>query len=222
MWVRVPRGSNPCKWCQSHAGQSENYKDINFARHDNCQCAIINTGTGDFVGKTSKGYLFKDDESFFMQSITNEFKKITDIAGDNLRKEHQDTIDRNLRFKRLKTHYDKAIEKGELTPLVDFELYKQVDNRIRSELHGLQTANGIEIKSHSLHFIDRIFGTVEKRRSGVSIEDVTEVLKSGNVNVRKERLKSVKYTNEKCAVSINPGTGKLIQTNPYTKKGREK
>lgn len=113
---------------------------------------------------------------------------------------------------RLKTHYDKAINKGDLSALVDFDLYKHFDKTISAELNGVNTVNDITVKGHSLHFIDRVFGSVEQKRSGVNVEDIKTTLQTATKY--KEKDKSIKIYGEKTIVSINPKTGRLIQVNP--------
>lgn len=113
---------------------------------------------------------------------------------------------------RLKTHYDKAINKGDLSALVDFDLYKHFDKTISAELNGVNTVNDITVKGHSLHFIDRVFGSVEQKRSGVNVEDIKTTLQIATKY--KEKDKSIKIYGEKSIVSINPKTGRLIQVNP--------
>lgn len=113
---------------------------------------------------------------------------------------------------RLKTHYDKAINKGDLSALVDFDLYKHFDKTISAELNGVNTVNDLTVKGHSLHFIDRVFGSVEQKRSGVNVEDIKTTLQTATKY--KEKDKSIKIYGEKSIVSINPKTGRLIQVNP--------
>ena len=119
----------------------------------------------------------------------------------------------------LKKHYDTAIENGDLSPLVDFNLYKDYNKRLDSELNGIKLKNGLEVKSHSLHFIDRTFGSSAfpekgELRSGVNIEDTKETLLTSTDIVKSKRNDSLKIYGKKCIVSINPNTGNLIQVNP--------
>ena len=55
------------------------------------------------------------------------------------------------------------------------------------------------------------------RRSGVEIDDIKDALffpeKIGDVMVRNNGQRSVKLIGKNCAVTINPDTGMLIQTN---------
>lgn len=114
----------------------------------------------------------------------------------------------------LKQHYDKSIEKGELTPLVDFTTYKKIDSEIKTKIVGLKTKNDIEVKSYSKHFIDRVCGSIEQKRSGVEIEDIIGTISTSNTFRESKRNDSIKIIGEKCIVSINPKTKNLIQVNP--------
>ena len=117
---------------------------------------------------------------------------------------------------RLKRHYDKAVAKGDLSPLVDFDLYKHYDKTLHVELNGIKTASGVDVKGHSFHFIDRVFGSVEQKRNGVDIPDVKATLRNKSAKcIVKEN--SIKIYGENNIVSINPRTGRLIQVNPISK-----
>ncbi len=118
----------------------------------------------------------------------------------------------------LKEHYNLAIEKGELSPLVNFDTYKNVDDMVKSELVGLTTTNGIEIKSYSKHFIDRVCGSIEQRRSGVEISNIKDII--SNSNEIKHLEKSDVIRGKDIQVSINPATGNLIQTNPRVRRNK--
>ena len=115
----------------------------------------------------------------------------------------------------LKKHYNKVIAIGDLSPLVDFETYKKIDNEIYTELVGLKTTNKIEIKSYSKHFVDRVCGSIEQKRNGVEIADIKEnILKSTEFKISKKNADSIKIISDNNIVSINPKTGNLIQVNP--------
>ena len=121
----------------------------------------------------------------------------------------------------LLTDYKFSIENGRMSPLVKFDDYYHMKQRIEREIVGLTTVNGIEIKSQSKHFIERVFGSVEQRRSGVALEDITECLTEGEIV--KEQInpigeESCTYVNDKCKVTINPHNGNLVQTNPYYRR----
>lgn len=114
---------------------------------------------------------------------------------------------------RLKKHYDKVIDNGDLSALVDFDLYQHIDKTLSTKLNGITTVNDITVKNHSLHFIDRVFGSIEQKRDGVNVEDIKTTLKTSTKT--KEGKNSIKIYGNNNIVSINPETGNLIQVNPF-------
>ncbi len=117
--------------------------------------------------------------------------------------------------------YAKSIEKGGLTPLADFKLYKEQRNEIYSKLVGTTTSDGLKITGSTYHYIDRTIGSVEQRRSGVNVDAAYKAL-TNPLEIRRRNTSakggSTKYFGENCSVSVNIKTGKLIQTNPVTNK----
>ena len=117
--------------------------------------------------------------------------------------------------------YANSIKTGELTPLADFELYKDISNEIDSKLVGIITSNGIKITGKSKHFIARTIGSVEQRRNGVSVDRSLDVLTNNNAtvfNVRENANgRSQKFRYNDVEITINPDTGILIQVNPWKK-----
>ena len=118
----------------------------------------------------------------------------------------------------LKQHYNKVIEEGELSPLVDFTTYKNIDNEIKNKIVGLKTTSNIELKSYSKHFVDRVCGSVEQKRSGVEISNIKDII--SNSNEIKHLEKSDVIIGNDIQVSINPTTGNLIQTNPRVRRNK--
>ena len=129
----------------------------------------------------------------------------------------------------LLNQYSNDVKTGWISPLSGFDNYQTLHSRIQNEIVGRTAANGIEIKGQVPHFMQRVIGTMvdpEKlkrelkviRRSGVEFDDIKAAIFSpeeiGSVLVRKSGKRSVKLIGKKCAVSINPDTGELIQTNP--------
>jgi len=116
--------------------------------------------------------------------------------------------------------YAKSIQSGELTPLADFNTYKDISDKIDSILIGTTTANGIKIKSKSNHYIARSIGSVEQKRNGVKPEDALQAL-TNPVEIYPVKTlkngKSQRFRGSNCIVTINPDTGNLIQVNPYSK-----
>ena len=102
-------------------------------------------------------------------------------------------------YKLMQT-YSKSVDSGMISPLVGYEKYKEYHKRVEKELVGLTTSNGIEIKSQSDHFLERVFGTISDpthegaKRSGVELEDIAEALKNGSVRQHKNGSYSKIYT----------------------------
>lgn len=95
--------------------------------------------------------------------------------------------------------------------------YKEYHERAEKGLVEFITSNGIEIKSQSNHFLERVFGTISNpahegaKRLGVELKNIAEALKNGKV---KQHGDSIIFITSKCQVSLNPTTGNLIQVTP--------
>lgn len=147
-------------------------------------------------------------------SMPRNLEKFRDLKYNN-REEYE-----KLKYEvALKKHYDLVIENGELSPLVDFSTYKNIDTQMKNELIGLKTTNGIEVKSYSKHFVDRVCGSVEQRRSGVEISNIKNVITTSK-EIR-HLAKSDVISGNNIQVSINPETGNLIQTNPRVRRNND-
>ncbi len=123
--------------------------------------------------------------------------------------------------------YVNSIRIGELTPLVNFELYQKMGKEIDDKLIGQTTCNEIIITGKSKHFIARAIGSIEQRRNGVPVNTILKVLHDSEtetlpirkaVNGLSQKFRSEKYEIE---VTVNPDTGILIQVNPW-KRGDKK
>ena len=132
--------------------------------------------------------------------------------------------------KTLRDIWRSEIETGWMSALVNYEDFVDTYYQLYSSLVGERTMDGVKIKSISEHFMYRLFGTLVDpkiyeeqlrivRRSGVEVEDVIDALLNGRT--RPEKIKNGKrskaYLNDKCLVTINPDTGRLIQCNPRTR-----
>lgn len=137
------------------------------------------------------------------------FAKFQEMKYNNIKRyeELKDTY-------QLKNHYDIAIGRGDLSPLVGFKNYKKMNEDIKNSLVGRKITNGIEIKSYSKHFVDRVFGSVEQKRSGVALKDICKTIDESNEFKISKKNGSIKIIGRNNIVSINPETGNLIQTNP--------
>ncbi len=161
---------------------------------------------------------------------TRDRKQYSDykvILGKNAPKsfaKFQDLKYNSVEWEAFKS-YKRAIQTGELTALADFTLYQETSREIDGKLVGLTTSNGILIKRKSNHFISRVIGSVEQRRSGVCVDKVLDTLTSKDtvilpVRVSQSGKVSQRFILRDVELSINPENGNLIQVNPYS-RGRK-
>ena len=161
-----------------------------------------------------------------------QYEKYRDQLGDSVAKtfaEFQEMKYNRVDEYRLLKQYAKDVRTGWVSPLSGFENYRNLYNRIQAEIVGRTAADGTVITGQVPHFMQRVIGTMVDpqklkdelkviRRSGVDVDDIIEAVFSpveiGSVQVRKSGKRSVKLIGERCAVTINPDTGDLIQTNP--------
>lgn len=135
---------------------------------------------------------------------------------------------------KLINSYITSVKKGKISPLVGYDYYKQLHNKIDSSIVGLTTTNGIKISDQSDHFIERVIGVIKDpdtglKRPGIELEDIKEALingkalkpkisydKQGNILYDKNGKPklSQKFITYKCEVAVNPETGVLIMCNP--------
>ena len=116
----------------------------------------------------------------------------------------------------------KSVKRGTLSALISFDDYKKMDYAINKELIGLVTKDGIKIGGVSHHFIERVFGNLEEKREGVSIDKVKYALLNQNptgIKYNKEGNPSQRYIIKGyVSVSLNPTTCSLVQVNPKERK----
>ena len=117
--------------------------------------------------------------------------------------------------KKLFTHYSEAVKRGDVSPLADYGMYRKTAMELQDKCVGLTTSNGIKLKRRSLHCIDRVIGSVEQRRNGITVDDVVKALTSPEAEIRPVRYSgtsaSQKFIYKNAEVTINPVTMTLIQ-----------
>lgn len=121
--------------------------------------------------------------------------------------------------KKLFTHYSETVKRGDVSPLADYGMYRKTAMELQDKCVGLTTSNGIKLKRRSLHCIDRVIGSVEQRRNGITVDDVVKALTSPEAEIRPVRYSgtsaSQKFIYKNAEVTINPVTMTLIQVNPH-------
>lgn len=118
--------------------------------------------------------------------------------------------------------YNRAVKKGDISPLVGMDVYRETANEVQSKLIGAEMSSGIQMESFSTHFIDRIIGQAgvphTRLRQGVSVEDVLDALANPIRTSEPRRLADgdIRQTfyGKKAAVTISIRDKRLIQTNP--------
>lgn len=121
---------------------------------------------------------------------------------------------------RLLKGYTKAVKTGNISPLIGFKQYKAVADEAEEKLIGIKVA-GIQIKSVSTHFIDRVIGQADTKhdgkRQGTPIEYVLDALQNyisisekytrGNGDIR------VNVRGSKADVVVSIRDRRILQTN---------
>ena len=144
----------------------------------------------------------------------------------------------DMKYNNLKEYewfqgYINAVNKGDISPLIGYDLYKNTTNEISQKLVGVVTKDGIEIKSFATHFVDRTLGQTSEThtdmRQGTPIEHSIEALTNGAISepyIRKIKRGSEyiddlrqRYTGTRAKVTLSLTKNKLIQTNPRKTKG---
>ena len=83
--------------------------------------------------------------------------------------------------------YVKAVDKGDISPLIGFDLYENKAKEIKDELVGLKFNNELnyEITDFSTHFIDRVLGQSSTSHEGMRLGATIEQLKDSIANPQK-------------------------------------
>lgn len=167
-----------------------------------------------------------------INSDREQYEKYVDQLGNSVAKTFADF--QEMKYNKpdeynLLKQYARDVRAGWVSPLSGFKNYRELYNRIQTEVVGRTAADGTVITGQVPHFMQRVIGTMVDpqklkdelkviRRSGVDvsaiIDAVFDPIEIGAVQVRKSGKRSVKLIGTKCAVTINPDTGELIQTNP--------
>ena len=136
----------------------------------------------------------------------------------------------------LLQRYARDVDSGWISPLSRFDNYEALYNQIQTEIVGMAASNGVVITGQSQHFMQRVIGTMVDpqklrdnlqiiRRSGVDIEEIKAAIFSPErVDLpvsRQDGMRSIRFIGETCAVTVNPDTGMLIQTNRIPEKRKQ-
>lgn len=122
----------------------------------------------------------------------------------------------------LLSGYGRAVEKGDISPLIGYKEYSQTDQLLKESVLGTVTPTGVKIESYATHFIDRVIGQTSTdhpgMRCGVSVEDVVDALenplKIGPIRRMEDGDVRQKFYGAKASVVISVRDMRIIQTNP--------
>lgn len=186
-----------CQYCLPYVGKTYSLGDAQtlVPFHPNCRCTLVrveenNSVDGLIAGATAA------------------------IAMANGSHEAQSDEER----------VSNMIEVGDLSPLTTVDDYLSIKKSLENNVIGLQTSDGRVVSEISNHFVDRTIGGGWQdkkvtpwvgRRSGVTIEEIIQVLQQGKVSNDKFDPNQVHYVIKGVAeVSFNTRDNRLIQVNP--------
>ena len=192
-------------------------------RVDSARVSVPKFGRSEASRASAKSQAHHTD---WLKSINAQSTSLNTVA------KYYDARYNNTEEYRLLMQYANSVKSGWLSPLAGFDLYKSTHERIQTELVGKTTADGTVITGHTVHFMERMFGTLVDpdklkydlkiiRRSGVGYEAMRDTV------LNPERINPVKTDSRgkrsvrligKAIVTINPDTGQLIQLNPRSEQ----
>lgn len=178
----------------------------------NCRCALLQRAK--WMLDEDELKTLQDRANFYGLDKTENFEEFKDNylkAVDFVNNVIYNGNESDIRF------FNWAIESGELTSFADFELFKNISDEIDAKLVGVETVNDLIVQGKSHHFINRIIGSVEQRRNGVSVDDALKILTEPDYVEKTKRDTGVSLRLKKThigSLTINPETGVLIQINP--------
>lgn len=164
-------------------------------------------------------------KSHYYHRDEKEFKEFESVIGkENMPKtleKFQELKYNKIEDYRMFKHYCFARDKGKISALASFTLFKSTKTKIEHITIGRTAANGTVIQSVSLHFVDRIIGTIyeKNKHEGMSLKDMQNILFNGSL--RKAKIDRDGRVSQKMeidgvgTVTINPETGELVQCNRY-------
>jgi len=126
----------------------------------------------------------------------------------------------------LLSGYGRAVEKGDISPLVGFAEYENTAENIKERLVGIKTSTGITIEGFTTHFVDRVIGHTSdshpKMRRGVSVEAVRDALKNpldvGAIRTMGDGDIRQKFYGKQASVVVSIRDKRIIQANPWKGK----
>lgn len=117
--------------------------------------------------------------------------------------------------------YGRAVEKGDISPLVGFEQYQKTAADVKARVVGQTTADGVRVDSYATHFIDRVVGQVADPHPDMREATTIEAVNDAIANPEKITERTLAdgdvrrtYKGEKAFVTLSVRDHRLIQANP--------
>lgn len=121
--------------------------------------------------------------------------------------------------------YARAVERGDISPLVGFDQYEEVNRELLERVVGVTAPNGVTIESFATHFIDRVIGQTStphpSMRCGVPIDDAVEAVIYGFPSKKRELADGdlrQTLTGNHAEVTLSVRDKRVIQINPKRKR----
>lgn len=159
------------------------------------------------------------------QKAADHVKWLKDIGAtsttlDTLEK-FKEAKHNNTEEYRLLYEYARAVEKGDISPLIGLDQYKRTAEDVKARVLGRTTADGVRIDDYATHFIDRVIGQTaephEGMREGTTIEAVNDALAHPKQTTERTTPSGDvrrTYTGATANVTVSVRDKKLIQANP--------
>ena len=107
-----------------------------------------------------------------------------------------------------------------MTSFADFRLYKKVSKEIDQKLVGVTLSNNVVVTGKSYHFLNRVIGSVEEKRIGISVDKIVESIYSEVPKIMNTRphergtSQKLRFEKNKLELTVNIDMGILVQVNP--------
>ena len=158
----------------------------------------------------------------WLKSINAQSTNLNTVA------KYYDAKYNNTEEYQLLSKYSYSVQHGSISPIAGFDNYMSGYHRIETELIGMKSSNGLKITGQSMHFMERVLGTINdpktgRPRDGVEVDDIINCVLHGStrpVKYDSQGRPSELFYTKICAVSINLDTGELVQCNLYTSRTR--
>ena len=162
----------------------------------------------------------------WLKSINAQSTSLNTVA------KYYDAKYNNTEEYQLLMQYNHSVKTGWLSPLAGFDLYMDVHSRIQTELVGKTAADDTVITGHTIHFMERVFGTTVDpkklkenheiiRRSGTDFWKIEDALMNPVMPPKKSVDKlgrtGIVFFGRYAQVSMN-GNGELIQCQPKERR----